>query len=121
MTKNTLELPAEVPRKYEDLVRIYPPRKIHDNVDHENATQVADWIALRAKNANQLDYLELLGDLLDQYESQAAKPFKSSEPLELLKYLVSENQLSTRDLGHILGIDHSGGGSNSERRARNHP
>jgi HTH-type transcriptional regulator / antitoxin HigA len=107
MTKNALELPAEVPRNYKDLVRIYPPRKIHDKVDHENATQVADWIALHAKNADQLDYLELLGDLLDEYEQQTAKPFKGSEPLELLNHLVSENQLSTRDLGHILGVDHS--------------
>ena len=107
MTKHSLNLPAEVPQGYEELVRLYPPRKIHDKVDHENATQVADWIALHAKNAAQLDYLELLGDLLDEYESQETKPFKSSEPLELLNYLVSENQLSTRDLGQILEVDHS--------------
>jgi hypothetical protein len=84
MSKHSLDLPAEVPQGYEELVRLYRPRKIHDKVDHDNATRVADWIALDAKNAAQLDYLELLGDLLDEYESQGAKPFKSSEPLELL-------------------------------------
>ena len=84
MSKHSLDLPAEVPQGYEELVRLYPPRKIRDKVDHDNATRVADWIALDAKNAAQLDYLELLGDLLDEYESQGAKPFKSSEPLELL-------------------------------------
>ena len=103
-------LPAEVPQTYEALVRVYPPRKIHDAVEHANATEVADWIALHAKNDAQLDYLELLGDLLDDYENRtgkAAAQDKPSTPLELLNYLVEENQLSTRDLGQILGVDHS--------------
>jgi HTH-type transcriptional regulator/antitoxin HigA len=102
--------PAEVPKTYEELVQLYPPRKIHDSVELENATEVADWIALHAQNDAQLDYLELLGDLLDQYENQTSKAAhqkKASTPLELLNYLVSENGISTRELGVILGIDHS--------------
>jgi antitoxin component HigA of HigAB toxin-antitoxin module len=102
--------PAEVPKTYEELVRLYPPRKIHDSVELENATEVADWIALHAKNEAQLDYLELLGDLLDEYENQAAKAAhqnKASTPIELLRFLVEENETSTRELGQILGVDHS--------------
>jgi HTH-type transcriptional regulator/antitoxin HigA len=101
-------MPSTAPKTYEELVRLYPPRKIHDSVELENATEVADWIALHAKNDAQLDYLELLGDLLDEYENQASKAQKkASTPLELLNYLVSENDISTRDLGQFLGIDHS--------------
>lgn len=107
MTTTQFSLPAEAPETYEELVRLYPPRKIHDKVDLENATEVADWIALRAKNDAQLDYLELLGDLLDEYENRSGKPGKASSPLEILNYLVDENDLSTRKLGKILGIDHS--------------
>ena len=106
MTTMHLSLPAETPETYEDLVRLYPPRKIHDQAELENATEVADWIALRAKNDAQLDYLELLGDLMDEYEN-AGKPDKTSSPLELLNYLVEENGITTRELGKILGIDHS--------------
>jgi HTH-type transcriptional regulator/antitoxin HigA len=106
MTTTHLSLPAEAPETYEDLVRLYPPRKIHDQVELENATEVADWIALRANNDAQLDYLELLGDLLDEYEN-AGKPDKASSPLEILNFLVEENDLTTRELGKILGIDHS--------------
>src|ERR1700732_1804942 len=107
MTTRHVSLPAEAPETYEELVRLYPPRKIHDQIELENATEVADWIALRAKNDAQLDYLELLGDLLDEYENQAAKSArqdKGSTPIELLNYLVEENGISTRELGQILGI-----------------
>jgi HTH-type transcriptional regulator/antitoxin HigA len=107
MTTTHLNLPAEVPETYEGLVRIYPPRKIHDQIELENATEVADWIALRAKNDDQLDYLELLGDLMDEYDKQDGKTGKPAPPLDLLKYLVEENDISTRELGAILGVDHS--------------
>lgn len=106
MTTTHHSLPAEAPETYDELVRLYPPRKIHDQVELENATEVADWIALRAKNDAQLDYLELLGDLMDEYEN-AGKPDKPSSPLEILNYLVEENNITTRELGKILGIDHS--------------
>jgi antitoxin component HigA of HigAB toxin-antitoxin module len=108
MTTTYLNLPAEAPESYDDLVRIYPPRKIHDQIELENATEVADWIAIRAKNDAQLDYLELLGDLMDEYEKQGGQTGKpAATPLALLKYLVEENEISTRDLGAILGVDHS--------------
>jgi HTH-type transcriptional regulator / antitoxin HigA len=106
MTTTHLSLPAEAPETYEELVRLYPPRPIHDQIELENATEAADWIALRAKNKDQLDYLDMLGDVLDKYEN-AGKPDKTSSPLEVLNYLVEENDISTRELGKILGIDHS--------------
>jgi len=107
MTTKHKDLPAEVPQTYEELVRLYPPRKIHDQVELENATEVADWLALRAKNDAQLDYLELLGDLLDEYETLSAKADKPAAPVEMLRYLVVENRITTRQLGAILGVDHS--------------
>jgi HTH-type transcriptional regulator/antitoxin HigA len=107
MTTTThFSLPAEAPKTYEELVRLYPPRKIHDKIELENATEVADWIALRAKNDAQLDYLELLGDLMDEYEN-VGESDKDSTPLEILNSLVQEHNITTRELGKILGIDHS--------------
>jgi HTH-type transcriptional regulator/antitoxin HigA len=106
MTTTHLSLPAEAPETYEELVRLYLPRPIHDQIERENATEVADWIAIRAKNKDQLDYLEILGDQLDKYEN-GGKPDKTSSPLEILNYLGEENGITTRELGKILGIDHS--------------
>jgi HTH-type transcriptional regulator/antitoxin HigA len=107
ITKKNLRLPVDVPETYEDLVRLYPPRKIHDQIELDNATEVADWISLRAKNVAQLDYLELLGDLIDGYETPAGKIDKPADPLEVLRHLVEENGITTRVLGKILGVDHS--------------
>ena len=107
MTTTHLSLPAEAPETYKDLVRLYPPRKIHDQIELENATEVADWIALRAQNDAQLDYLETLGLVLDEYENRSGKSEKASSPKETLNYLVKENGISTRELGKILGVDHS--------------
>jgi HTH-type transcriptional regulator / antitoxin HigA len=107
MTTKHVNLPAEVPNSYEDLVRLYPPRKIHDQVELETVTEIADWLALRAKNDAQLDYLELLGDLIDQYESLPAEADKPANPVKILRYLVEENQITTRQLGTVLGVDHS--------------
>ena len=107
ITKKNLRLPAEVPVTYEELVRLYPPRKIHDQIELENATEVADWISLRAKNDAQLDYLDLLGDLINEYEAPRGKPDQPADPLEVLRYLVEENGITTRQLGKILGVDHS--------------
>ena len=64
---------------------------------------------MRAENEAQLDYLELLGDLLEEYENRAKsrKHEEDSTPLELLNYLVQENEITTRELGKILEVDHS--------------
>jgi DNA-binding MarR family transcriptional regulator len=47
------------------------------------------------------------GDLLDEYENHSGKADKASSPLEILNYLAEENDITTRELGKILGIDHS--------------
>lgn len=107
MTAKHLRLPAEVPETYEELVRLYPPRKIRDQIELGNVTELTDWLSLRAKNEAQLDYLELLGDLIDTYETPPGKSDKPADPLETLRYLVEENGITTRGLGKILGVDHS--------------
>ena len=106
-TKSHLSLPADAPETYEELARIYVPRKIHDKVGQRNATEVVDWLAVRAKTADQVEFLDLVSDLLDEYERQFLKIEDSSEPLELLQYLVEENGVSARELGEILNINHS--------------
>jgi HTH-type transcriptional regulator/antitoxin HigA len=106
-TKSHLSLPADAPETYEELGRIYVPRKIHDKIGQRNATEVVDWLAVRAKTADQIEFLDLVSDMLDEYERQFLKTEDSSEPLELLQYLIEENGVSARELGEILNVDHS--------------
>jgi antitoxin component HigA of HigAB toxin-antitoxin module len=105
--KSHLSLPPDAPETYEELARIYVPRKIHDKIGQQNATEVVDWLAIRAQTPDQVEYLDLVSDLLDEYERQFLKVDHASDPLELLQYLVEENGISARKLGEILDVDHS--------------
>jgi hypothetical protein len=60
-----------------------------------------------AQTPDQLEFLDLVSDLLGEYERQFLKIDDSSDPFELLQYLVEENGISARELGKILNVDHS--------------
>jgi HTH-type transcriptional regulator / antitoxin HigA len=105
--KSHLSLPPNAPETYEELARIYVPRKIHDRIGQRSATEVVDWLAIRAQTPDQVEFLDLVSDLLDEYERQFIKIDDPSDPLELLLYLVEENNITARELGEILDVDHS--------------
>jgi antitoxin component HigA of HigAB toxin-antitoxin module len=102
-----LSLPANPPASYEALARLYLPRKIHDAIAYQNAVEVVDWLAGRTLNADQEDYLDLISDLVFEYESALSKDDGPASPVELLNFLVEENEVTTRELGALLGVDHS--------------
>jgi HTH-type transcriptional regulator/antitoxin HigA len=106
-TKSHLSLPPDAPETYEELAGILMPRKIHDKIGQRNATEMVDWLAVRAQTPDQVEYLDFVSDLLDEYERQFLKVDDASDPLELLQYLVEENGISARELGGILDVDHS--------------
>jgi HTH-type transcriptional regulator/antitoxin HigA len=101
-----LNLPADAPESYEELVRLYLPRKIHDRVAYENAVEVIRWLAVRAENNDQIEFLDLVSNFVHEYEVPLRTDPPAS-PLELLNFLVEENKVTTRELGALLGIDHS--------------
>jgi antitoxin component HigA of HigAB toxin-antitoxin module len=107
MKTSRLSLPVEPPASYEALVRLHVPRKLHDPAAYQNAVEVVDWLAGRPLNPDQEDYLDLVSDLVWEYESQQAKDDGPASPVELLGFLVEENGVTTRELGALLGIDHS--------------
>jgi HTH-type transcriptional regulator / antitoxin HigA len=102
-----LDLQDKAPDSYDELVRIYAPRKIHDMVSYHNAIEVVQWLSLRADNEDQEEFLDLITDLIKEYETQVGEKDTPATPLELLNSLVEDNGLSTRQLGAVLGIDHS--------------
>ena len=107
MKPSHLNLPAKAPESYEELARIYLPRKIHDPVAYQNAIEVVRWLSLRAENKDQIEFLDLISDLTDAYEAQILEEDLPASPVELLNFLVEDNEVSTRELGELLGLDHS--------------
>jgi HTH-type transcriptional regulator / antitoxin HigA len=101
----TTTLPKQMPKTYSGLVRLMPPRTIHDDVDLENVTEIIDRLAvLDHPTLDQADYLDTLSTLSAAYEN-AHHSIDVSQlgPLETLKFLLKEHGLNASDLGRILG------------------
>ncbi len=61
---------AEMPKDYTDLVGMYPPRPLHDEVDEQNVEEIVNALAGHDLTPDQKDYLDLLSDLLLKYQSE---------------------------------------------------
>ena len=93
-----------MPKDYAGLVRMLPPRPIHDKVDLANATEILDAMAGHDLTADQEDYLDVLSDLVHKYEAaQEAALRAESTPVERLRFVVEQAGMSASDLGRLLG------------------
>jgi len=93
-----------LPKKYEDLVRVLPPRPIEDRVGYRNAYELVEAMAGHDLSKDQADYLEALSVFIDIYEERVSDlGRKRIPPLEALKHLLKENGMNASDLGRLLG------------------
>ncbi len=101
--KKLLKLTA-IPTDYAGLVSMLPLRPIRDLIDAENATEIIDAMAGHELNVDQADYLDVLSDLLDRYESENDPVLTAAyTPLRRLRYLMEQVEMTTADLGRVLG------------------
>ena len=93
-----------LPKTYGGLVAMLPPRPIHDDVDLANASEMIDRLAGFELNADQEDYLEALSTFVEAYETERF-PIDDSRiaPLDALKALLAEHDMTASDLGRLLG------------------
>jgi HTH-type transcriptional regulator/antitoxin HigA len=83
---------------------MFPPRPIHDKVDLANATEIVDALAGHDLTRDQEDYLDVISDLLQKYEDEHSPMRRAaSTPLERLRVLVEQAEMSASDLGRLLG------------------
>jgi HTH-type transcriptional regulator/antitoxin HigA len=69
--------------------------------------EIIDALAGLNLNNDQEDYLELLGTLVNEYEESNLGTLPDAKPIEVIRYLLADHKLSTRELGRILGKDES--------------
>jgi HTH-type transcriptional regulator/antitoxin HigA len=95
---------GELPQTYERLVAILPPRPIHDDVDLANTTEMIVRLAGFPLNADQEDYLEALSTFVEAYEA-GRFPMGDADiaPLDALRALLAEHDMTASDLGRLLG------------------
>lgn len=104
-TKNSLSFPV-LPKDYNDLVALFPPRPIHDRVAYDNTVEVVDAMAGHTLNKDQEDYLEILSRTIEVYEA-GLRPARVARGRKLLAALVDEHELTAAALGKIIGVDGS--------------
>lgn len=96
-----------IPETYSDLIAVLAPRTIHDRVDHENVLEIIHALAGLDLNEDQEDYFETLATLVNDYEAKHLPSLPAAKPIDALRYLVEQNNISSRELGRILGKDES--------------
>jgi HTH-type transcriptional regulator / antitoxin HigA len=98
---------AQLPTTFDGLIRLHAPRPIRDAVDYANTVEIADALAGHKLNRDQDDYLLLLAALIERHEADTLPKRPRVSGLDMLRYLLEENDLGGDDLAKILGVDRS--------------
>jgi HTH-type transcriptional regulator / antitoxin HigA len=106
-TKKANPFPDGIPETFTELVCAWCPRAIHDRIEFKNAMEIIEAIAGFELNREQQDYLETVSILADEYDRKHNPQPARAKPVEVLRHLVEEHNLSSRALGRILGKDES--------------
>ena len=104
--KNAIKRRSEnPPRGFDELNRLFPLRPLADDVDLDNATEVANRLAvLDRRTKDQEDYLETLSLLIEHYEDEHyGIETRGLDPVGTLKFLMEQHNMSAGDIGRILG------------------
>jgi HTH-type transcriptional regulator/antitoxin HigA len=97
-----------ISRKDATLAKEMPPLKTLCN-DREHAEAVRVLARLLGRpdgrlSAGERDYIEVLGRLMEEYANRKYPVVRRKyPPLDMVKFLMGEHQMTTSDLGRILG------------------
>jgi HTH-type transcriptional regulator/antitoxin HigA len=96
---------AKVADDYLDLVREFPLRPFASKQEYAAAQVMLDRLVGREDlTAGQRDYVAALVRFVEDYEQERFSALAMElGPLDLLKHLMEENDMSTTDLGYIVG------------------
>lgn len=95
----------KLPVHFEELVALLAPRAIHDEVDYENTIEMLDRLtSLPRLTKGQEQYLDTLSVLVEAYEHEHhAIEVADLSPIQVLKHLLSSNNMNASQLGELLG------------------
>lgn len=110
---------TKLPTRFESLVRQMPPRAILDDGHYDETVEMIDALMSRGRlTSGQSQYLETLVQLVQAYEA-AHHAIDTSDlcGLDLLDFLLKENDLNATDLARLLDVHPSMGSKllNGER------
>ncbi len=99
---------ACLPTDYLGLCQIYVPRPLHDAPDYVSACQAIEPLVGFSErlNEDQADYLEAVSTFIEAYDQPRVK-WPKGIPLDTLKFLLQQHDLTAADLSRLLGADRS--------------
>lgn len=89
---------------YLELIKRFPLRPLRGEKDYDAAVAILDMLVLRDLGDGERDYLEALTRFVEDYDQKNRRPPGDRLPvLARLKHLMSENNMTSADLGRVLG------------------
>lgn len=107
-TVSNLEF-SRLPKDYAGLCRLLTPRPIHDRVELQNVSEMADAMAGHRLSADQEDYFDLLCRLIEDYEKERVKAPRVSGRAAL-EHLLEARCMNATDLARLLRVHRTLGG-----------
>ena len=94
-----------LPETWAELTAELSLRPIHDDVEYDNAVDLLDRLAVLDKRTeDQEDFLETLSSLVERYDDEHfAINDVDMSPMESLRYLCEQNNMTASALGELLG------------------
>jgi len=94
--------PAE---DYLRLVRRFPLRPLRNSKEYDIAASILDELVLRDNlSKGEADYLDALSTFIETYdEKHFPIETKHLKPLDMLQFLMEQNDMTSADLGKLLG------------------
>jgi hypothetical protein len=117
---------SRLPKDYAGLCRLFVPYPIHDKVNYENVTEIADAMAGHDLTPDRDDYFDLLCRLIEDYEKEQGLPAPRISGLDALRHLLEANDMSAADSARLSDAPNGMAGcyrffGQSERRNRISP
>jgi HTH-type transcriptional regulator / antitoxin HigA len=104
MSHTVIHKSNRIPKSYTALIALFPLRPLHDEVDYDNALEIAEALVGRTDlTADQADYLDVLADIIQKYESRFHAIDGGGDSLETLRCMLEERGMNASDLGRLLG------------------
>ena len=94
---------SRLPKDYAGLCRILTPRRIHDDVEFQNVTEITDAMAGQKLTPDQEDFFDLLCRLIEDYEKERVDAPKVTG-LEALQHLLDAHGMNAADLARLLDV-----------------
>ncbi|MDZ4287147.1 MAG: helix-turn-helix domain-containing protein [Prosthecobacter sp.] len=100
----------DLPRDYSGLCKLLLPRPIHNRRQANRVGQLVDILAVHETrlSANQKDYLEILAELLESWDTaQAPDLAESTTPAAFLDLLLQTSGQTAASVARAVGFDRS--------------